>query len=112
MSTGGAMTVDAIEILLVEDNPGDIVLTRLAFEKAKMVNRLHVVTDGESALRFLRAEGEFAGRRRPDLVLLDLNLPGLSGQDVLEELKADPALKTIPVVVLTSSSDERDVLRS
>ena len=106
------MVVHAVDILLVEDNPGDVLLTQVAFQKAKVVNALHVVNDGESALRFLRAEGEFQGQRRPDLVLLDLNLPGLSGQEVLAQLKADPALRTIPVVVLTSSSDERNVLRS
>lgn len=106
------MVVNAVDILLVEDNPGDVVLTQVAFHNAKVANALHVVPDGESALRFLRNEGEFRGRRRPDLVLLDLNLPGLSGQEVLAQLKADPDLRTIPVVVLTSSSDERDVLRS
>jgi len=106
------VNVNAVEILLVEDNPGDVVLTQVAFEKAKMVNHLHTVPDGEEALKFLRGEGEYADRPRPDLVLLDLNLPRMSGQEVLAELKADPDLKVIPVVVLTSSADEHDVLRS
>ena len=101
-----------IEILLVEDNPGDVRLTREGLEAAKLVNNLSVVNDGLSALQLLRREGEYADAARPDLVLLDLNLPGFSGLDVLKELKEDPALRSLPVVVLSSSEAERDIARS
>jgi chemotaxis family two-component system response regulator Rcp1 len=101
-----------IEILLVEDNPGDVRLTREALNEAKMNNRLHVAGDGVQALRFLRREEEHAEAPRPDLILLDLNLPKKSGREVLEEVKADPDLRRIPVVVLTTSEAERDILRS
>lgn len=101
-----------IEILLVEDNPGDVRLTREALEEGKVLNHLHVVEDGEDAVRFLRREGEFDGAVRPDLVLLDLNLPRKSGHEVLEEIKTDTDLRRIPVVVLTSSEAETDIARS
>jgi chemotaxis family two-component system response regulator Rcp1 len=101
-----------VEILLVEDNPADADLTREKLQSAKIHNRLHVVGDGVDALRFLRAQGEFAAAPRPDLVLLDLNLPRKDGREVLAEIKGDPSLRRIPIVVLTSSEAESDVLRS
>jgi two-component system response regulator len=101
-----------IEILLVEDDPGDVVMTREAFQDYKVRNNLHVVNDGVEAMSFLRQQGEFADRPRPDLVLLDLNLPKMDGREVLEAIKSDPALASIPVVVLTTSENEDDVLRS
>lgn len=100
-----------IDILLVEDSPGDVRLTREALKEGKVRNRLHVAWDGEEALAFLRKEGEHADAPRPDLVLLDLNLPKLDGREVLSEMKDDPALKHIPVVVLTTSTADEDVLR-
>ena len=101
-----------IEILLVEDNPGDVDLAREALEAGKVCNSLHVVSDGEAALAFLRQQGKFAGALRPDLVLLDLNLPKLNGRDVLAAIKEDPDLRRIPVVILTTSKAEEDILRS
>ena len=98
-----------IEILLVEDSPGDVTLTIEALRDAKVANNLHVARDGEEALRFLRQEGEFADKPRPDLVLLDLNMPRMVGREVLAEMKADPVFKRIPVVVLTTSQSEDDV---
>jgi CheY-like chemotaxis protein len=103
---------EPIEVLLVEDDPGDVLLIREAFEFNKVHNNLHVVGDGEQALHFLRREGEHAGSRRPDLVLLDLNLPRKDGREVLAEVKGDPDLRTIPIVVLTTSEAEEDVLKS
>ena len=102
----------AIEILLVEDNPGDVRLTIEGLNEAKVRNNLHVARDGVEALEFLRRQGEFADAVRPDLILLDLNLPRMDGREVLAEVKADPDLKTIPVVVLTTSSAEQDILQS
>ena len=107
------MTPDKpVEILLAEDNPGDVVLTEKALEQGKLANNLHVTTDGVEALQFLRQEGEYADAVQPDLILLDLNMPRKDGQDVLEELQADEALCRIPVVVLTSSESEEDIARS
>lgn len=103
---------EPVEILLAEDNPGDVKLTRKALEKGRLANNLHVVTDGVETLQFLRGEGEYGGRPRPDLVLLDLNMPRKDGREVLEEIKASEELKRIPVVVLTSSEAEEDVIRS
>ena len=103
---------EAIEVLLVEDDPGDVLMTREAFEQHKLRNTLHVVSDGVEALSFLRQEGEYANVPRPDLVLLDLNLPRKDGREVLAEIKADPQLRRTPVVVLTTSEAEEDVLRS
>ncbi len=100
------------EILLVEDNPGDVLLTRKAFERARIANILHTVGDGEEAMDFLRKRGAHTEAPTPDLVLLDLNLPKMDGGEVLREMKEDPDLRRIPVVVLTSSSAESDVLRS
>ena len=99
-----------VEILLVEDNAGDVELTREALETAKISNRLHVVDDGAEALDFLFQRGRFAGVPRPDIILLDLNLPKKDGRQVLSEIKADPALAQIPVVVLTTSQAEEDIL--
>ena len=101
-----------IHILLVEDNPGDVRLTQKAFEKAKLHNQLHVVTDGIEALTYLRKEEPYAQAVHPDLILLDLNLPKKNGHEVLAEIKGDPELRRIPVVVLTSSTDETDVRNS
>jgi len=102
----------AVEILLVEDNPGDVRLTVEVFKDTKVVNNLSVVGDGASALAFLRREGEYADAPRPDLILLDLQLPRLDGRAVLQEIKADEALRNIPVVVLTASDAERDILQT
>ena len=101
-----------VEILLVEDDPGDVLMTREAFDDYKLRNQLHVVNDGADAMAFLRQEGAFADKPRPDLVLLDLNLPRMDGREVLEAIKSDPELASIPVVVLTTSEAEDDVLRS
>lgn len=107
------MTIgQSVEILLVEDNPGDVRLTIEALKEAKLVNRLNVVADGVEALEFLRRQGRFAQAPAPDLVLLDLNLPRKDGREVLEEIKNDATLRTIPVVVLTTSRAEEDVLRA
>ena len=94
------------------DNAGDIRLTQEAFADARIVNNLHVVNDGEAALKFLRGEAPHEDGVRPDLVLLDLNMPRMDGREVLEQVKADPALRLIPIVVLTTSEAEQDVLRS
>lgn len=102
----------AIEILLVEDNPGDARLTREALKEGKIKNNLHVVTDGAAALDFLRREGSHAGAPVPDLILLDLNLPRMDGREVLALIKEDEQLRRIPVVVLTTSEAEDDILRS
>jgi two-component system, chemotaxis family, response regulator Rcp1 len=105
-------TVEPIEILLVEDSPADVDLTREALEDAKVRNNLHVASDGVEALAFLRREGPYANAPRPDLILLDLNLPKKDGREVLAEIKADPIQRRIPVVVLTTSEAEQDILRS
>jgi chemotaxis family two-component system response regulator Rcp1 len=102
----------SIDILLVEDNEGDAHLTREALKRAKVRNRVHTTCDGVEAMQFLRREGDFAGSPRPDLVLLDLNLPNMDGREVLEAIKADPALRAIPVVVVTSSAAEADIVRT
>jgi two-component system response regulator len=104
--------VQPITVLLVEDDPGDELMTREAFEHNKVGNTLQVVRDGAEALDFLYKRGDHAGAPRPDLVLLDLNLPKRDGREVLEEIKSDPELASIPVVVLTTSSAEEDILRS
>ena len=101
-----------VEILLVEDNEGDIGLIEEVFEEAKIRNTLHIAEDGEEAILFLRGEGKFSGSPRPDIILLDLNLPKKDGREVLREIKEDNNLKNIPVVVLTTSRAEKDILRS
>ncbi|HMI51426.1 MAG TPA: response regulator [Candidatus Saccharimonadales bacterium] len=101
-----------IEVLLVEDNPGDVRLTREAFKDAKVHINLHVASDGAEAMSFLGRQGDYAHVPRPDLILLDLNLPKKDGREVLGEIKASPALMSIPVVILTTSASEADILRS
>ena len=103
---------DPIEILLAEDNPGDVRLTEKALDHGNIINNLHVVKNGVEALQFLRQDGEFSDKPRPDLVLLDLNMPKKDGREVMAEMKGDPSLRRIPVVVLTSSEAEEDVVRS
>jgi len=105
-------TSQPVEILLAEDNPGDVKLTRKALDKGQVLNNLHVVNDGIEAMDFLQSRGEYADSPRPDLVLLDLNMPRMSGRDVLEEIKTDAELKRIPVVILTSSAAEEDIVQS
>ena len=101
-----------IEILLVEDDPGDVVIAQEALEQSKLVNNLHVASNGDEALAFLRREGDYADSPKPDLVLLDLNLPRRDGREVLAEVKSDPDLRRIPVVILTTSQAEEDIVRS
>ena len=101
-----------VEILLVEDNPGDERLTREALKEGKVYSNLHWVKDGIEALEFLRKQGKYAGKPRPDIILLDLNLPKKDGREVLQEIKNDDALKRIPVVILTTSKAEEDVLKT
>ncbi|MFL5818883.1 MAG: response regulator [Conexibacter sp.] len=104
--------LNAIDVLLVDDDPGDTLMIREAFEHNKVSNVLECVADGVQAMQYLRREGEYADAARPDLILLDLNLPRKDGREVLAEIKGDPALATIPVVVLTTSHAEEDVLKS
>ncbi len=103
------MNVEAVEILLVEDSPGDVRLTKEALKDSKLYNNLNVVPDGVEAIAFLRREGNYANAPRPDLILLDLNLPRMDGRQVLQEIKNDDSLKRIPVVVLTTSANETDI---
>jgi CheY-like chemotaxis protein len=104
--------VKVIDVLLVEDDPGDVLMTREAFADHKLQNVLHVVDNGADAMAFLRQEGPYADAPRPDLVLLDLNLPRMDGREVLAAVKEDEDLRSIPVVILTTSEAEEDVLRS
>ncbi|TMF53344.1 MAG: response regulator [Chloroflexi bacterium] len=106
------MMSDVVDILLVEDNPGDVRLTREALKEAKVRNELHVATDGVEALAFLRREGVHKKAVRPSLVLLDLNLPRKNGREVLAEMKEDPELRRIPVVILTTSQAEQDIIKA
>jgi CheY-like chemotaxis protein len=101
-----------IEVLLVEDDPGDVLMTREALDEGKVANNLHVVDNGVDALAFLRNEGQYVGTPRPDLVLLDLNLPRMDGREVLTAIKNDDDLRRIPVVVLTTSEAEEDIMKS
>lgn len=101
-----------VEILLVEDNPGDVRLTMEALKEGRLLNHVSVAEDGVEALAFLRQKGKYANEARPDLILLDLNLPKKDGREVLAEIKEDPELRHIPVVVLTTSTAEQDVLRT
>lgn len=105
-------SVKPVEILMVEDNPGDVRLTVEGLKEGKVKNNLYVVQDGVEALAYLRREGEYKDAVRPDLILLDLNLPKMDGREVLSEIKADEDLKHIPVVVLTSSKAEQDILKA
>ena len=102
----------SIEILLIEDNPGDVRLTQEAFREAKVRNKLHVVGDGVDAMAFLRREGKYADAPRPDLILLDLNMPKKDGREVLAEIKTEEDLRRIPVVILTISKAEEDIIKS
>ena len=102
----------SIEVLLVEDSPGDVRLTRDALDEANTTINLHVATDGVEAMQFLRQEGGHAGAPHPDLVLLDLNLPRMDGREVLAQVKADDRLKTIPIIILTTSDAEADIVKS
>lgn len=104
--------IKPIEILLVEDNPGDVRLTQIGFRNAKVLNNLHVVMDGVEAMEFLHRAGRYAASPKPDLVLLDFNLPKKNGREVLSEIKTDEQLKSIPVIVLTISNDEEDILKA
>lgn len=104
--------IEQIEILLVEDSLADVLITREAFREFKIVNTLHVVEDGVEALAYLNQEGRYASKPRPDLILLDLNLPRKNGREVLAEIKANPKHKNIPVVVLTTSHSEQDILQA
>lgn len=106
------ITAEPVEVLLVEDNPGDVLLTREALREGKVHAHLNVVTDGEMALAYLRRQPPFESAPRPDLILLDLNLPRKNGQEVLAEIKSDDYFRRIPVVVLTSSEAEQDILKS
>jgi CheY-like chemotaxis protein len=106
------VTPRAVDVLLVEDDEGDVLMTREAFAHFKIRNPLHVVGDGEKALQFVRRAGEYSDAPRPGLILMDLNLPRRGGLEVLTELKQDPELRIIPVVILTTSRAEEDVLRS
>lgn len=104
--------IKPLEILLVEDSPVDIRLTQEAFKEAKLLSKLNVITDGAAAVEFLRKKGQYREAARPDLILLDLNLPKKDGREILKEIKSDDALKTIPVVVLTTSDDIDDVKKA
>lgn len=110
--TGKREACRPIEILMVEDNPGDVRLTLEALKEGKVRNNLHTVADGEEAMKFLRRQDNYAKAPRPDLILLDLNLPKKNGREVLAEIKADPDLKRIPVVILTVSEAEQDIIKS
>lgn len=101
-----------IDILLIEDNPGDVRLTKEALKENKVLNELHVVSDGEEAMKFLRRSKGFEKKPRPDLILLDLNLPKKDGREVLAEIKNDDNLKRIPVIILTSSKSEEDIFKT
>jgi chemotaxis family two-component system response regulator Rcp1 len=104
--------LNPIEVLLVEDNPGDVRLMQEALKDAKVHNNLHVVHDGDEAMSFLRREGKHSGSPEPNLIMLDLNLPGKDGREVLDDIKNDPVLKHIPVVIVTTSAAEEDILKS
>ncbi|MEI7848036.1 MAG: response regulator [Chloroflexota bacterium] len=104
--------IKPVDILLVEDSQADVIITREAFAESKLLNMLHVVEDGVEAMEFLRQIGKHASAPRPDLILLDLNLPRKNGREVLVEIKTDPRFKNIPVVILTTSQSEKDVLQA
>ncbi len=108
----GRIKGELIEILLVEDNPGDVRLTQEALKDSKILNNLNIVEDGMEAMAFLRREGKYTGVPRPDLILLDLNLPKKDGREVLKEIKEDPILRRVPVVILTTSRSEQDIIKT
>ncbi|PSP93926.1 two-component system response regulator [Halobacteriales archaeon QS_4_62_28] len=107
-----SVTGDPVEILLAEDNPGDVKLTKKALEQGQVLNNLHVVNDGVEAMAYLRQDNGYEDAKRPDLLLLDLNMPRMDGREVLEAVKSDDSLRRIPVVVLTSSEAEEDIVQS
>ncbi len=106
------MEVEPVEILLVEDNPVDVMLTRKAFSAGRVCNNLHVVEDGEAAMEFLLKSGKYSSAPEPEIILLDLNLPRKDGREVLAEIKSDPSLRHIPVIVLTTSDSQEDIWKS
>ena len=108
----GSINNRPIQILLVEDSPSDAKLTKKALKHARVTNEIHHITDGIKAMEFLKQQGEYIDAPRPDLILLDLNLPRKKGLEILEEIKQDPELQAIPVVIITSSHEEEDILRS
>jgi two-component system response regulator len=112
MNTQTNSFISPIDILLVDDDQGDVLLTTKALHQGKLVNKIHVAHDGVEAMEFLRREGAFANAPRPDLIFLDLNMPRKDGREVLEEIKHDDELRAIPVVVLTTSDADRDILHS
>jgi CheY-like chemotaxis protein len=112
MSNESVEDEEPVEILLAEDNPNDVEMTRRAFDEGKFLNNLHVVNNGIEAMSFLRQEGEYTEKPRPDIILLDLEMPQKDGKEVLEDLEDNPELSPIPVIVLTSSEAEQDVLES
>ena len=101
-----------VDVLLVEDDPGDVLMTREAFEASRMPSTLHVVGDGEQAMHFLRRTNDFTGAPRPSLILLDLNMPRIDGREALARIKSDPQLKNIPILIFTTSREERDIVLS
>lgn len=106
------LKVNAIEILMVEDSPSDVFITQEALKEAKVLNNIHIVQDGVDAMAFLYKEGKYADMPRPDIILLDLNLPRKDGREVLAEIKSNGRLKSIPIVILTSSKADQDVLKA
>ena len=111
-SISSQMPGHLVEILLVDDDPGDVQLTSEAFEDGRLANHLHVAKDGEQAMAFLRREGSYATAPRPDLILLDLNMPRMGGREVLAEVKSDPKLASIPVAIVTGNDDEGEILKA
>lgn len=103
---------DPVIVLVADDNPGDVNLIREAFKRNKLLNIIEVVNEGEKAIEYLKKTGPYAGAARPDLILLDLNMPGKDGRDVLSEIKSDPGLQSIPIIVLTSSSSDEDIVKA
>ncbi|MGH7961592.1 MAG: response regulator [Candidatus Binatia bacterium] len=112
MTTNGQTKRSPVEILLVEDNPGDVRLTQEALKEGKICNNLHIVEDGEEAMSFLRQEGQYTESTRPQLILLDLHLPKKDGREVLAEMRGDPALSQTEVIILTTSESDQDVLQT
>lgn len=112
MSSEVSRTIDPIDILLVEPNPGDTRLFTEKFKEAKLLNTIHAVSDGETALEFVHQHGEYEDRPRPDIILLDPELPGKRGEDVVSEVKSEPSVSEIPIVVLTSSAAGEEIMRS
>jgi CheY-like chemotaxis protein len=110
--SGPTTQEEPVEILLAEDNPNDVRLTERAFDKGKLLNNIHVVNDGVETMKFLRQQGEYADKPRPDVVLLDIEMPRKDGLEVLADVEQDPELSTIPIIILTSSEAEQDIVES